>query len=111
MEAVQLRRQLGIQATKVSDVIGGKDKEVNAAATSRAQHIQKGMILRKDLFLEKRRVSLAEHESIDNIMYEIDYSLSIQSHVILRNAANYCAMKLCCPVVLEMYHEVIESLH
>ncbi|XP_029909403.1 long-chain-fatty-acid--CoA ligase ACSBG1 [Myripristis murdjan] len=59
LEAVKCCQQLGSQATKVSDIIGGKDKEVyqaiqegidrvNSAATSNAQHIQKWTILRKD---------------------------------------------------------------
>ena len=59
MEAVELCRQLGSQAAKVSDIIEGKDKEVyrtiqeginrvNAAATCNAQRIQKWTILRKD---------------------------------------------------------------
>uniref|UniRef100_A0A8C4I356 Long-chain-fatty-acid--CoA ligase ACSBG1 n=1 Tax=Dicentrarchus labrax TaxID=13489 RepID=A0A8C4I356_DICLA len=58
-EAAEVCRQLGSQATKVSDIIGGKDKEVyraiqeginrvNSAATSNAQRIQKWTILRKD---------------------------------------------------------------
>ena len=58
-EAVQLCRQLGSQATTVSDIIEGKDKEVyrtiqeainrvNSTATSNAQCIQKWAILRKD---------------------------------------------------------------
>ncbi len=59
MEAVEFCQQLGSQATEVSDIIGGKDKEVyraiqeginrvNSAATSNAQRIQKWTILRKD---------------------------------------------------------------
>lgn len=59
MEAVEFCEQLGSQATKVSDIIGGKDKEVyraiqegidrvNSAATSNAQRIQKWTILKKD---------------------------------------------------------------
>lgn len=58
-EAVEFCKQLGSQATKVSDIIGGKDKEVyqaiqdginrvNSAATSNAQRIQKWTILSKD---------------------------------------------------------------
>lgn len=59
MEAVEFCRQLGSQARKMSDITGGKDKEVyqaiqkgidrvNSAATSNAQRIQKWTILRKD---------------------------------------------------------------
>ena len=59
MEAVEYCRNLGSQATKVSDIIGGKDKDVchaiqegidrvNSAAISNAQRIQKWTILRKD---------------------------------------------------------------
>lgn len=58
-EAVEFCRQLGSQATKVSDITEGKDKDVhqaiqeginrvNAAATSNAQRIQKWTILEKD---------------------------------------------------------------
>ncbi|KAM7414601.1 hypothetical protein PAMA_019424 [Pampus argenteus] len=59
LEAVEYCRQLGSQATMVSDIIEGKDKDVyraiqegidrvNSAATSNAQRIQKWTILRKD---------------------------------------------------------------
>ncbi|TDH09584.1 hypothetical protein EPR50_G00088700 [Perca flavescens] len=90
MEAVELCQQLGSQATKVSDIIGGKDKDVyrtiqeginrvNAAATSNAQRIQKWTILRKDFSVSGGELGPT--------------------------------MKLRRPVVLEMYHEVIESLY
>lgn len=59
LEAVEFCQQQGSQATKVSDIIGGEDKEVycaiqegidrvNSAAISNAQRIQKWTILRKD---------------------------------------------------------------
>lgn len=59
LEATEFCQQLGSQATTVSDIIGGKDKEVyraiqdginrvNSTATSNAQRIQKWTILRKD---------------------------------------------------------------
>ncbi|XP_030621169.1 long-chain-fatty-acid--CoA ligase ACSBG1 [Chanos chanos] len=59
LEAVQYCRQLGSQATKVSDIIGGRDKiiyqsihqgivQVNSKATSNAQCIQKWTILPRD---------------------------------------------------------------
>ncbi|XP_032380556.1 long-chain-fatty-acid--CoA ligase ACSBG1 [Etheostoma spectabile] len=90
MEAVEFCQQLGSQATKVSDIIGGKDKDVyrtiqeginrvNAAATSNAQRIQKWTILRKDFSVSGGELGPT--------------------------------MKLRRPVVLEMYHEVIESLY
>lgn len=58
-EAVEYCQQLGSQATKVSDITGGKDKavnqaikegiaRVNAKATSNAQCIQKWTVLGKD---------------------------------------------------------------
>ncbi|XP_037398728.1 long-chain-fatty-acid--CoA ligase ACSBG1 isoform X2 [Pygocentrus nattereri] len=58
-EAVEYCQQLGSQATKVSDITGGKDKlvnkaiqegiaRVNAQAISNAQRIQKWTILKKD---------------------------------------------------------------
>lgn len=58
-EAVEFCKQLGSQATTMSDIIGGKDKEVyravqegidrvNSAAVSNAQRIQKWTILKKD---------------------------------------------------------------
>ncbi|XP_072526916.1 long-chain-fatty-acid--CoA ligase ACSBG1 isoform X2 [Salminus brasiliensis] len=58
-EAVKFCQQLGSQATKVSDITGGKDKllnqaiqdgiaRVNSKATSNAQRIQKWIVLGKD---------------------------------------------------------------
>ncbi|KAK5867372.1 hypothetical protein PBY51_011872 [Eleginops maclovinus] len=89
-EAVQLCRQLGSQATTVSDIIEGKDKEVyrtiqeainrvNSTATSNAQCIQKWAILRKDFSVSGGELGPT--------------------------------MKLRRPVVLKMYHKVIESLY
>ncbi|XP_069046824.1 long-chain-fatty-acid--CoA ligase ACSBG1 isoform X1 [Lepisosteus oculatus] len=59
LEAVEFCQQVGSQATKVSDIIGGRDKavyqaiqegieRVNKRATSNAQRIQKWTILEKD---------------------------------------------------------------
>ncbi|XP_057185821.1 long-chain-fatty-acid--CoA ligase ACSBG1 [Triplophysa rosa] len=59
LEAVKCCERLGSQATKVSDITGGKDKlvyqsieegiaRVNSRATSNAQRIQKWTILEKD---------------------------------------------------------------
>lgn len=59
VEAVEFCRELGSQATNVSDIIEGRDKDVyqaiqegidrvNSAATSNAQRIQKWTILWKD---------------------------------------------------------------
>ncbi|XP_029379100.1 long-chain-fatty-acid--CoA ligase ACSBG1 [Echeneis naucrates] len=90
LEAVQFCQQQGSQATKVSDIIAGKDKEVyraiqegidrvNSAATSNAQRIQKWTILMKDFSV---------------IGGELGPT-----------------MKLRRPVVLEMYHRVIEDLY
>ncbi|XP_069019793.1 long-chain-fatty-acid--CoA ligase ACSBG1 [Embiotoca jacksoni] len=90
VEAVEFCRQLGSQATKVSDIIGGRAKEVhraiqegidrvNSAATSNAQRIQKWTILRKDFSISGGELGPT--------------------------------MKLRRPVVLEMYHEDIESLY
>ncbi|KAI9529760.1 Long-chain-fatty-acid--CoA ligase acsbg1 [Dissostichus eleginoides] len=89
-EAVQLCRQLGSQATTVSDIIEGKDKEVyrtiqeainrvNSTATSNAQCIQKWAILRKDFSVSGGELGPT--------------------------------MKLRRPVVLKMYQKVIESLY
>lgn len=58
-DVVEFCKQLGSQATKVSDVAGGKDQKINQAilegivrvnanATSNAQRIQKWTILAKD---------------------------------------------------------------
>ncbi|XP_028672029.2 long-chain-fatty-acid--CoA ligase ACSBG2 [Erpetoichthys calabaricus] len=58
-EAIEFCRNLGSSATKVSDIVGGKDKAVYAAihegitqlnekATSNAQKIQKWLLLEKD---------------------------------------------------------------
>ncbi|XP_018536233.1 long-chain-fatty-acid--CoA ligase ACSBG1 [Lates calcarifer] len=90
LEAVEFCQQQGSQATKVSDIIGGEDKEVycaiqegidrvNSAAISNAQRIQKWTILRKDFSVSGGELGPT--------------------------------MKLRRPVVLEMYHEVIESLY
>ncbi|XP_033941384.1 long-chain-fatty-acid--CoA ligase ACSBG1 isoform X2 [Pseudochaenichthys georgianus] len=89
-EAVQFCRQLGSQATTVSDIIEGKDKEVyrtiqeainrvNYTATSNAQCIQKWAILRKDFSVSGGELGPT--------------------------------MKLRRPVVLKMYQKVIESLY
>ncbi|XP_041795274.1 long-chain-fatty-acid--CoA ligase ACSBG1 [Chelmon rostratus] len=89
-EAVEFCKQLGSQATKVSDIIGGKDKEVyraiqeginrvNSAAISNAQRIQKWIILRKDFSVSGGELGPT--------------------------------MKLRRPVVLEMYHQVIENFY
>lgn len=59
VEAVEFCQQQGSQATKVSDIIEGRDKDVhraiqegidrvNSEATSNAQRIQKWTILMKD---------------------------------------------------------------
>ncbi|KAI3371303.1 hypothetical protein L3Q82_023916 [Scortum barcoo] len=90
MEAVEFCQQLGSQATKVPDIIGGKDKEVywaieeginrvNSAAISNAQRIQKWTILKKDFSVSGGELGPT--------------------------------MKLRRPVVLEMYHDVIESFY
>uniref|UniRef100_A0AAQ6AGX4 Long-chain-fatty-acid--CoA ligase ACSBG1 n=1 Tax=Amphiprion ocellaris TaxID=80972 RepID=A0AAQ6AGX4_AMPOC len=90
VEAVDFCRQLGSQATKVSDIIERKDKEVyqaiqeginrvNSAATSHAQRIQKWTIVRKDFSVSGGELGPT--------------------------------MKLHRPVVLQMYHKVIESLY
>uniref|UniRef100_A0A3B5APA1 Long-chain-fatty-acid--CoA ligase ACSBG1 n=1 Tax=Stegastes partitus TaxID=144197 RepID=A0A3B5APA1_9TELE len=89
IEAVEFCKQVGSQATKVSDVTEGRDKEVhqaiqegidrvNSAATSNAQRIQKWTIVGKD------------------------FSVS---------GGELPTMKLRRPVVSEMYHKVIESLY
>ncbi|XP_034060842.1 long-chain-fatty-acid--CoA ligase ACSBG1 [Gymnodraco acuticeps] len=89
-ETVQFCRQLGSQATTVSDIIEGKDKEVyrtiqeainrvNSTATSNAQCIQKWAILRKDFSVSGGELGPT--------------------------------MKLRRPVVLKMYQKVIESLY
>ncbi|XP_061078000.1 long-chain-fatty-acid--CoA ligase ACSBG1 isoform X1 [Conger conger] len=59
LEAVDYCQQLGSQAVKVSDIVGGKDKEiyrsiqeginrVNSRAISNAQHVQKWTVLGRD---------------------------------------------------------------
>lgn len=72
LEAVEFCQQLGSQATKVSDLIGGRDKavyqsiqeaigRVNSSATSNAQRIQKWIILPRDFSItggELGKVSL-----------------------------------------------------
>ncbi|KAM3609225.1 uncharacterized protein V6R79_011334 [Siganus canaliculatus] len=90
IEAVEYCQQLGSQATDVSDIIGGKDKEVyqaiqegidrvNSAATSNAQRIQKWTILANDFSISGGELGPS--------------------------------MKLRRPAVLEKYHSIIESLY
>ncbi|XP_035251951.1 long-chain-fatty-acid--CoA ligase ACSBG1 [Anguilla anguilla] len=90
LEAVEYCQQLGSQATKVSDIVGGKDKEiyrsiqegidhVNSRAISNAQRIQKWAVLGRDF-------SIAGGELGPT-------------------------MKLRRSVVLEMYHKEIESFY
>ncbi|XP_023278282.1 long-chain-fatty-acid--CoA ligase ACSBG1 isoform X2 [Seriola lalandi dorsalis] len=90
LEAVEFCQLQRSQATKVSDISGGKDKEVyraiqegiervNSAATSNAQRIQKWTILMKDFSVSGGELGPT--------------------------------MKLRRPVVLEMYHKVIEGLY
>ncbi len=75
-EAVEFCQQLGSQATKVSDIIGGKDKEVyeaiqdginrvNSAAISHAQCIQKWTILRKDFSVSGGELGKFSRSSIN----------------------------------------------
>ncbi|XP_047452923.1 long-chain-fatty-acid--CoA ligase ACSBG1 isoform X2 [Mugil cephalus] len=89
-EAVEFCRELGSQATNVSDIIEGRDKDVyqaiqegidrvNSAATSNAQRIQKWTILWKEFSVSGGELGPT--------------------------------MKLRRPVVLEMYHNVIEGLY
>ncbi|KAM4573273.1 long-chain-fatty-acid--CoA ligase ACSBG1 [Odontesthes bonariensis] len=90
VEAVEFCRQLGSQATKVSEIVEGRDKEVqravqkgidrvNSAAISNAQRIQKWTILRKDFSVSGGELGPT--------------------------------MKLRRPVVIETYNKVIESLY
>ncbi|XP_016354671.1 long-chain-fatty-acid--CoA ligase ACSBG1 isoform X1 [Sinocyclocheilus anshuiensis] len=90
LEAVEFCQWLGSQSTKVSDIIGGKDKlvyqsieegiaRVNSKATSNAQRIQKWTILGKDFSIVGGELGPT--------------------------------MKLCRPVVLQMYHSEIESFY
>ncbi|KAM3870635.1 long-chain-fatty-acid--CoA ligase ACSBG1 [Diretmus argenteus] len=90
LEAVAYCQRLGSQATKVSDITEGKDKDVyraiqegidrvNSTATSNAQRIQKWTVLGKDFSVSGGELGPT--------------------------------MKLRRPVVLEMYHEEIERLY
>ncbi|XP_035521678.1 long-chain-fatty-acid--CoA ligase ACSBG1 [Morone saxatilis] len=89
-EATEVCRQLGSQATKVSDIIGGKDKEVYRA-------IQEGI----------NRVNSAATSNAQRI----------QKWTILRKDFSVVGgelgptMKLRRPVVLEMYHKVIDNFY
>ncbi|XP_074488986.1 long-chain-fatty-acid--CoA ligase ACSBG1 [Sebastes fasciatus] len=89
-EAVELCRQLGSQATEVSDIIGGKDKEVYRT-------IQEGI----------NRVNSAATSNAQRIqkwtILEKDFSVS--------GGELGPTMKLRRPVVLEMYHKVIERFY
>ncbi|XP_062858240.1 long-chain-fatty-acid--CoA ligase ACSBG1 isoform X2 [Trichomycterus rosablanca] len=89
-DAVEYCKQLGSQATKVSDVTGGKDKvlnqaieegiaQVNANATSNAQRIQKWTIIAKDFSVTGGELGPT--------------------------------MKLCRPFVLKKYHDEIEQFY
>ncbi|XP_016423759.1 LOW QUALITY PROTEIN: long-chain-fatty-acid--CoA ligase ACSBG1-like [Sinocyclocheilus rhinocerous] len=90
LEAVEFCQRLGSQSTKVSDIIGGKDKlvyqsieegiaRVNSKATSNAQRIQKCTILGKDFSIVGGELGPT--------------------------------MKLRRPVVLQMHHSEIESFY
>ncbi|KAG1938120.1 long-chain-fatty-acid--CoA ligase ACSBG1 [Pimephales promelas] len=90
LEAVEYCQRLGSQATKVSDIIGGKDKLVyqsikegialvNSKANSNAQRIQKWTILGKDFSIVGGELGPT--------------------------------MKLRRPVVLQKYHSEIESFY
>ncbi|KAG7473399.1 hypothetical protein MATL_G00095330 [Megalops atlanticus] len=90
LEAVECCQQLGSQATKVSDIVGGRDRavyqyiqegidSVNSTATSNAQRIQKWAILGKDFSISGGELGPT--------------------------------MKLRRPVVLEMYRSQIESFY
>ncbi|XP_052400251.1 long-chain-fatty-acid--CoA ligase ACSBG1 isoform X1 [Carassius gibelio] len=90
LEAVEFCQRLGSQSTKVSDILGGKDKlvyqsieegiaRVNSKATSNAQRIQKWTILGKDFSIVGGELGPT--------------------------------MKLRRPVVLQIYHGEIESFY
>ncbi|KAJ8344510.1 hypothetical protein SKAU_G00318390 [Synaphobranchus kaupii] len=90
LEAVGYCQQLGSQATKVSHIVRGRDKEVyqsiqegidhvNCRATSNAQHIQKWAVLGRDFSISGGELGPT--------------------------------MKLRRPVVLEMYRKEIESFY
>uniref|UniRef100_A0A8C1KNG0 Long-chain-fatty-acid--CoA ligase ACSBG1 n=1 Tax=Cyprinus carpio TaxID=7962 RepID=A0A8C1KNG0_CYPCA len=90
LEAVEFCQRLGSQSTKVSDIIGGKDKlvyqsieegiaRVNSKATSNAQRIQKWIILGKDFSIVGGELGPT--------------------------------MKLRRPAVLQIYHSEIESFY
>lgn len=87
-EAVEFCQELGSQATKVSDVIGGKDKEVywaiqeginrvNSAATSNAQRIQKWTILRKDFSVSGGELGKFSRTLFSNTVYKINDAFCI----------------------------------
>lgn len=72
LEAVEYCQQLGSQARKVSDIIGGRDKEVyqsiqeginrvNSMATSNAQCIQKWTILTRDFSISGGELGMCEN--------------------------------------------------
>ncbi|XP_056120905.1 long-chain-fatty-acid--CoA ligase ACSBG1 [Rhinichthys klamathensis goyatoka] len=90
LEAVEYCQRLGSRSTKVSDIIGGKDKlvyqsieegiaQVNSKATSNAQRIQKWTILGKDFSIVGGELGPT--------------------------------MKLRRPVVLQKYHSEIQSFY
>lgn len=132
VEAVEFCQQLGSPATEVSDIIGGKDKEVyraiqeginrvNSTATSNAQRIQKWTILRKDFSVSGGELGKFSRTSISRQCYLVNKFCFLLKTMQFGTAVNYFSlycflvagptMKLRRPVVLERYHKVIESIY
>lgn len=120
-EAVEFCKQLGSQATKVSDIIGGKDKEVyqaiqdginrvNSAATSNAQRIQKWTILRKDFSVSGGELGKFNQSVHNGFLYKLCLK-AMQFWDFYRYLVPGPTMKLRRPVVLEMYHKDVENLY
>lgn len=114
-DTVKYFQQRGIQATKVSDVIEGKDQAVNqviqqgidranAKASSNAQRIQKWTIVGKDFSVSGGELGeywVQDAINLFNSAAQVSNNLSFLGPT----------MKMRRPFVLKIYHSEIENFY